>query len=424
MARFKGRADLRRRIYEILELGTFGDWTSILVSRLIVALIILNLVTITLESVPELSARYGLFFTAVETVSIVVFTVEYLLRLWVAVEHAPYGHLAGRRARIRYALSLAGVVDLLAVLPFWIALVFPIDLRILLVFRIVRFLKLARYSPAMRSLFDVLSRERRALSGCFLILIGVALVAAAVMYHVEREAQPDKFGTIPDAMWWAIVTLGTVGYGDVVPITPFGRLVATFTIFSGIVVLALPIGIIATAFAEEIHRREFVVTWTMVARVPLFAELNAIEIADVMRLLRSQTVDAGATIVRRGDPGHSMYFVANGEVEIELKDSKIKLGVGDFFGEIALLRQTRRTATVKALTRTSLLVLDAQDLRALMERSPRIAARLKDMASKRLGGAQITPEGDIVAQELAEGVVEEGAPVREKPARKPKKAED
>ncbi len=424
MARIKRIADLRRRIYEILELGTFGDWTSILVSRLIVALIILNLITITLESVPELAARYGLLFAAVEAVSILVFTVEYLLRLWVAVEHAPYGHLAGRRARMRYAISPAGIVDLLAVLPFWVALLVPIDLRILLVFRIVRFLKLARYSPAMRSLLDVLARERRALTGCFVILIGVALVAASVMYHVEREAQPEKLGTIPDAMWWAIVTLGTVGYGDVVPITPLGRLVAAFTIFSGIVVLALPIGIIATAFAEEIHRREFVVTWTMVARVPLFAELNAVEIADVMRLLRSQSVDPGSTIVRRGDPGHSMYFVAGGEVEIELEASKVRLGVGDFFGEIALLRRTRRTATAKAITRTSLLVLDAQDLHALMERSPSLAARLKDVASKRLGGKRISPEGDIVEQELAEGVVEEGAPAREKAARKQKKPED
>ena len=268
---------------------------------------------------PELTARYSALFRAVEMISIAVFTVEYLLRLWAAVEHAPYSHLAGQRARIRYALSPAGIIDLLAVLPFWIALLFPVDLRILLVFRTVRFLKLARYSPAMRSLLDVLARERRALFGCFVILIGAMLVAASIMYLVEREAQPDKFGTIPDAMWWAIVTLGTVGYGDVVPITPLGRVVATFTIFSGIIMLALPVGIIATAFANEIHRRDFVVTWGMVARVPLFAELEAGDIADIMRLLRAQTVEPGGVVVRRGEPGHSMYFIAAGEVEIDLK---------------------------------------------------------------------------------------------------------
>jgi voltage-gated potassium channel len=245
MSRSTRIAELRRRTYEILELGTFGDWVSVTVSRLILALIVINLVSITLESVPDLAARYGALFGAIEMISIAVFTAEYLLRLWAAVEHAPYSHLAGQRARIRYALSPAGIVDLLAVLPFWIALLFPVDVRILLVFRTVRFLKLARYSPAMRSLLNVLARERRALFGCFVILIGVALVAASIMYHVEREAQPDKLGTIPDAIWWAVVTLGTVGYGDVVPITPLGRVVATFTIFSGIIVLALPIGIIA-----------------------------------------------------------------------------------------------------------------------------------------------------------------------------------
>jgi voltage-gated potassium channel len=410
MARSTRIAELRRRTYEILELGSFGDWVSVIVSRLILTLIVVNLASITLESVPELAARYGALFRAIEMISIAVFTVEYLLRLWAAVEHAPYSHLAGQRARIRYALSPAGIVDLLAVLPFWIALLFPVDLRILLVFRTVRFLKLARYSPAMRSLLDVLGRERRALFGCFVILIGVALVAASVMYHVERDAQPDKLGTIPDALWWAVVTLGTVGYGDVVPITPLGRLVATFTIFSGIIVLALPIGIIATAFGQEIHRREFVVTWSMVARVPLFAGLNAAEIGDIMRLLRSQTVDPGAIIVRRGEAGHSMYFVATGEVEIELKEGHVRLGVGDFFGEIAVLRKTRRTATVKAISRTSLLVLDAQDLHALLERSPSIATRLRDVAAKRLGGKSLMPEGDITREELAEGVIEDGKP--------------
>ena len=410
MARSIRIAEIRRRTYEILELGAFGDWVSVTVSRLILTLIVVNLASITLESVPEQAVRYGALFRAIEMVSIAVFTVEYLLRLWAAVEHAPYSHLAGQRARVRYALSLAGIVDLLAVLPFWIALLFPVDLRVLLVFRTIRFLKLARYSPAMRSLLDVLVRERRALFGCFVILIGVALVAASIMYHVEREAQPDKLGTIPDALWWAVVTLGTVGYGDVVPITPLGRLVATFTIFSGIIVLALPIGVIATAFGQEIHRREFVVTWSMVARVPLFAGLNAAEIGDIMRLLRSQTVDPGSIIVRRGEAGHSMYFVATGEVEIELKEGHIRLGVGDFFGEIAVLRQTRRTATVKAISRTSLLVLDAQDLHALLERSPSIAERLREVATKRLGGKSLTPEGDIVREELAEGAVEDGKP--------------
>jgi hypothetical protein len=159
------------------------------------------------------------------------------------------------------------VIDLLAVLPFWLAFLLPLDLRVLLVFRMGRFLKLARYSPAMRSLLDALYNERRALFGSFVILVGATLLAASIMHVIERHAQPDKFGTIPDAMWWAIVTLGTIGYGDVVPVTALGRLVAAITIFVGLIMVALPIGIVATAFADEIHRRDFVVTRGMVARV-------------------------------------------------------------------------------------------------------------------------------------------------------------
>ena len=186
-----------------------------------------------------------------------------------------------------------------------------------------------------------------------------------------------KLGTIPEAFWWAIVTIGTIGYGDVVPVTALGKLIATCTIFAGLVLMALPVGIIATAFAEQIQRRDFIVTWGMISRVPLFAELDATEISDVMELLRAQVVEPGEIIMRAGDAARSMYFIAAGEVEIEIKGKKerVRLGAGQFFGEVALLRRTRRTATVTAITRTNLLGLDAHDLHALMQRdSPHCGA--------------------------------------------------
>jgi voltage-gated potassium channel len=254
----------------------------------------------------------------------------------------------------------------------------------------------------MRSLLDVLYAERRALFGCLVILIGATLLAATVMHIVERHVQPDKFGTIPDAMWWAIVTLGTIGYGDVVPVTTLGRFIAAATIFAGLIMVALPVGIVATAFANEIHRRDFVVTWGMVARVPLFSELNAAEIADIMRLLRAQQIEAGEVLARRGEPAHSMYFVAAGEVEIELKHQRLRLGAGHFFGEIAALRRARRSATITAVTRTSLLVLDAHDLHALMDREARIAHRIREVARNRLGHEVLTSKGDLITEELEE----------------------
>lgn len=394
--------NVRRRIYEILERGMAGDRVSQVVDRCLVALLIVNLTAVVLESMPPMAARYGFWFAVVEYTSLVVFTVEYGLRLWVAVEHAPHRHLPASRARFKYIFSGPGIVDLLAVLPFWFAFLLPTDLRVVLVLRIIRFLKITRYSPAMRSLLDVLYSERRALFGCVVILFGTTLIAAAAMHVVEGRVQPDKLGTIPDAMWWAIVTLGTIGYGDVVPVTFLGKVIAAVTIFLGLVMIALPVGIIANAFAEEIHRRDFVVTWGMVARVPLFAELNATDIADIMRLLRAQQVEPGAMIMRRGEPGHSMYFIAAGEVEIELPQKRVRLGVGQFFGEVAVLRQARRSANVIALVRTSLLVLDAQDLHALMQRDTRIAQRIREVARSRLNQELVTPKGDLVTEEIEE----------------------
>lgn len=390
----------RYRCYELLERGSIGDWGSRVVDGAIILLVVASLTAVALESVPAVATRHRALFAALEILALVVFTVEYALRLWVAVEHPLYRHMPPRRARMRYALSTPGIIDLIAVLPFWFAWVLPAQFQILLVFRIVRFLKLGRYSPAMRSLLDALYAERRALIGCFVILIGAALISATLMHLVEGKVQPDKFGTIPDAMWWAIATLGTIGYGDVVPVTPLGRVLGVCTIFMGLIMVALPVGIVATAFANDIHRREFIVTWGMVARVPLFAGLDANQIAEIMRLLQSQRIEAGTIIARRGEPAHSMYFVAAGEVEIDLPERCIRLGAGHFFGEIAVLRKARRSATVRAVTPTSLLVLDARDVHILMDQEPRIAQRIQETARRRVEPETIEPRGDLAAEEL------------------------
>jgi voltage-gated potassium channel len=401
MARSRTR-DLRRRVYQVLEQGPVGDSVGTWVDRALVTLIVINLVAVALESMPKYASSYATAFDWIEYVSLAVFTIEYVLRLWVAVEHGPYRHLSHMRARIKYATSTAGIIDLIAVLPFWFAMMLPSDFRFVLVFRMVRFFKIARYSPAMRSLLDVLYNERRALVGCLIIALGTALVAASLMHLAEGKVQPDKLGTIPDAFWWAIVTIGTIGYGDVVPVTALGKAIATVTIFAGLVLMALPVGIIATAFAEQIQRRDFIVTWGMISRVPLFAELDAAEISDVMELLRAQVAEPGEIIVREGDPAHSMYFIASGEVEIAFKGKKtpLRIGIGQFFGEVAVLRRSRRSATVTAINRTNLLVLDGQDLRALMHRDPRVAERIHDVVEKRVGREVAPSKGDIVAEEI------------------------
>ena len=390
----------RHRCYELLEQGPVGDNASGVVGRFIVLLVVVSLVSVALETMPEYAARYRRVFDGVELVALLVFTGEYLSRVWVAVEHPLYRHLPPRRARLRYIASAAGVIDLIAVTPFWLALLMPTELQVLMALRVIRFLKLSRYSPAIRSLLDSIYAERRALIGCFVILLGSALVVGTLMHLIEGTLQPSKFGTIPDAMWWAIVTLGTIGYGDAVPISAAGRILATVTIFLGLIMVALPVGIVATAFANDIHRREFVVTWAMVARVPLFAGLNADQIAAIMRLLQSQHFEAGTIIARRGVRAHSMYLIAAGEVEIELKDRCVRLGVGHFFGEIAVLRKALRSANVTAMTRTSLLVLDARDVHILMDHEPEIATRIRDIARNRLGPDSVVDKGDLTVEEI------------------------
>jgi voltage-gated potassium channel len=390
---------IRRRVYELLEPGS-GDRAAQAVDIVLIALVLVNVSAVILESMRPLAEGYGVLFLSIEAVSVTLFTLEYVLRLWSAPEHAPLSELPAWRARLHFALQPQSLVDLLAVAPVYIGLFLEGDLRAFLVLRLLRFFKLARYSPGIASLSEAIYNERRALLASAVILMGTVLIAASLMSIVEGEAQPDKFGTIPAAMYWAALTLTTVGYGDVVPVTHLGRLLAGLTAFVGWIMLALPVGIIASAFAREIHRRDFVVTWSMVARVPLFAGLDANELSEIIRYLRSQSCERGEVIVRRGEPAESMYLIAEGEVEIELPDRRVVLGPGHFFGEIAALRKSERSATARAREHAKLLVLDAADLHHLMDRSPRMAARIREVAEKRVGPEALNGNSDIAAEEL------------------------
>ena len=388
--------DLRDRLYELLEHDHLAGSPGSRLIRLIVLVIMLDVAAIVLASVPSYDARFGSLFTAIKVGAIIVFAVEYVARLWSAAGHSRR-KLSPWRDRLEFVSSTLGIIDLLAFLPASIALILGAR-SLLTVLVALPFFKLVRYSPAMRSLLAAIHAERRTLTGCLVILAGAVLFFGSLLYAIERDVQPDKFGTIPEAMWWAIVTLGTVGYGDVIPVTPLGKFVSVFTIVCGLAMIALPVATISAAFAEEIKRRDFVVTWGMLARVPLFSHLSAVEIADIMRLLRARTIEAGEILVRRGEPASSMYFITGGEVQIELPNRNVRLSDGTFFGEIALLHRTKRSGTVTATRRTRLLVLDAQDFHALIERVPALAAHVKKTAKARLAES-----GDLAVAEIAQG---------------------
>jgi voltage-gated potassium channel len=391
---------LRRRVHFLLDSGGVGDHAAQIVHGALVALVILSVGAVILESDPDYATRYGAVFRAVEYVAVAAFSVEYALRIWSAPDHALYAAISPAQARLAFVFSTSAIVDLIAIAPIYLSVFVAADLRILLFLRLARFFKLARYSPGIRSIFAVLEAERKALAASGIVLFGVVLFMATAMHVVEHDAQPEAFRSIPASMWWAIQTIATVGYGDVVPHTPAGRVIAAVSMVMGFVMLGLPVGIVATAFAEEIHRREFVVTWSMVAKAPLFSTLDASAIAEIMRYLRAQSLPAGALVVRRGEPAHSMYFIAAGEVEVELPSGPVRLGEGQFFGEIALLRKTRRSANVRAVTPIKLLILDAFDLHVFTQRNPEVGRHIETVAASRSEFRPAAREGDLIEAEI------------------------
>jgi voltage-gated potassium channel len=314
------------------------------------------------------------------------FFAEYVLRLIAAPWALGAQHRGAWGSRLAWAISIGGVCDLLGALPGIIDIAFDPSQASLLGF--VWVFKLVRYAPGLASLQRVISDARQALLSVLLGFCIVLLLAASLAYLIERSAQPDVFGSIPAALWWAITTLTTTGYGDVVPRTPLGRMLGGVVMMSGIIVFALWAGILATGFAEETRRREFLRTWDLVAGVPFFRDIGASTIADVARLLRPREYPAGAVIFRRGEHGDRMYFIASGEVEIRLAPDPIYLGAGQFFGEIALLTGGPRTATVVATCPSTLLVLDIADFRDLVGRQPDLARIIHEEAERRLVPAE------------------------------------
>ena len=384
MSKKNNSKPLRHRVHEILESTHAGDLTSVLVDTFLVVLIFANAAAFIAETVEHIHARYNRSFELFNLVSVAIFTVEYLTRLWVSVEAIPLRHLKPWKARFQFFCNPMMIIDLLAILPFYLGSLLGIDLRVLRILRLLRFLKLARYSAAMQTLRRVIVIEGRALLGALMVMLSLLLFASSAIYFLEREVQPQHFGSIPSAAWWAVSTLTTVGYGDVVPITTVGKFFGGIMMIFGLGMFALPIGIVATGFSQEIHRREFVVTWSTVASVPIFAGLDAATIAEIMSLLRSQTFPAGSVIMNRGDQADEMFFIVAGNVEIVAENGYFELRAGDYFGEMALLERRTRSADAIAKTKSYMLILDASAFESLMRRNSLLNQRMREAAQVRL----------------------------------------
>ncbi len=247
---------VKRRAYEIVEPTPEGDRASHLFDIAILTLISLNLLAIALETIAPLAERAGGAFLVFEIVSVAIFTVEYLARVWVCTEDPEYAHPV--KGRLRFAVQPMVLMDLIAIVPFYIPLLVTFDLRFaraLRLLRVFRLIKITRYSQSMSIVGSVLRSRREVLLSTLFVTFVLLFMASVLMYLAEREAQPEGFSSIPAAMWWGMVTLTTVGYGDLAPATALGRILGAVVALFGIGLFALPAGILGSAFVDELEAR-------------------------------------------------------------------------------------------------------------------------------------------------------------------------
>ena len=247
---------IRDRIFQLLEKAQPGDTASLVVDRVLAFLIVANVIAVTLETVDEIYQAFAPAFTLFEIISVIIFTIEYLLRIWVSASNNASRFDAPFRRRLSYMLSPSGMIDLLAILPAFLPFFTSVDLRWLRILRLLRMFKISHYSSALEDFFSAIYHERTAFAGALYLFCVTLFLSSALMYLVEHSAQPEVFSSIPETLWWSLITLTTVGYGDVAPITAIGKVIGGITAFMGVCVVALMTGIVASAFSSQVSRRQ------------------------------------------------------------------------------------------------------------------------------------------------------------------------
>lgn len=243
----------KKRIFEILEPAEDGDLASKAFDITIIILICVNIAAVIAASFNSIGEKFEFFFNCFEIFSIVIFTAEYLLRLWTA----NYLYPDSKIAHLKFFFSFAALIDLAAILPFYLPFIIGVDLRFLRVLRILRMFrifKLGRYSEAMSIIGKVLKKEKEKLISTIVLTVIMIFISATIMYYAENTAQPDIFPNIIETTWWAISTFTTVWYGDICPITIVGKICGAIISLLGIMIIALPSGIICSGFMEEIYK--------------------------------------------------------------------------------------------------------------------------------------------------------------------------
>jgi len=338
-----------------------------------------GLLGMTALTVPDLRNSFGLWLN---------------IGLWLCLGYFVFDGVvrssASRRTGkvLQYLGTPAGIIDLLSIVPVPVALVAGVAPETAWLFAALWVLKLTQDSPAFAQLGRVFVVEAKALASVLVLFLIALFLASAAMYALERQNQPQVFGTLPAALWWAVETLTTTGYGDEVPLTALGRLLGAMVMICGIATFGLWTGILATGFAAENRRRNFIQTWDLVSKVPFLQTLDPSAITEITHMMRRVEVPARTAVIRRGKVGDCMYFIAEGEVEVDVEPAPVRLGAGAFFGELALLGDLIRTANVSTTNSSTLLVLDLADFRTVMAHHSELARAIDAEAKRRQGDNQ------------------------------------
>jgi len=246
----------KKTVHGLLHPEIIGDdnWDKV-VNTFIIGLIILNVAAVMLETVPTLHDRYHTFFNYFELFSVIIFTIEYILRVWSSNHDPKYKH--SFHGRLRYMVTPAALIDLLAILPFYISVIVGLDLRMLRMLRLLRFFRLFRltaYMKAAKLVTNVFKSKFHELLLSLILIMFLVIIASCLVYFAEHLEPDTKFTSIPATIWYAVVSLTTVGYGDMIPVTPWGKVFASIILLAGVALFALPAGIITSGFLDEMRK--------------------------------------------------------------------------------------------------------------------------------------------------------------------------
>jgi voltage-gated potassium channel len=388
------RSALRAWFYALLEEGELSSPLHRIAEAFLITLIIANVLAVALETIPSVYDRWQVLFTDFEHFSVGCYTVEYVLRLWASMEDPRISARGPIRGRLAFAMRPLMIIDLLAFAPSYLSFILPVDLRVLRIFRLFRLVKLARYSQALPALLGVLYAERSALFASTILLISTVFVAGEVMHIAEGAVQPKTLGTLPDAMYWAITTLTTVGYGDVTPQTEIGKLIAGVTMVIGLALFALPIGIIANGFVNGLNRRRFAVTWTILKHQPLFVDFDVEALSDILECVTADVIREHGQLIVAGESANAMFLIVSGSAREDRDDTELLLEHGDVVGAQALKHQATYRRTVTARSEMRVMAIPHEDLRRLARKFPLLRRRVEAIVALEDSKAaeQVTPE--------------------------------